>query len=118
MHYARIEGTEVMVQVKSPAEAKTAIKELRHRKKELALLRKRLVTRQKAARAKLDKEEAAALRRIKKGGLTGMATRLSRAVTDSDAEEDLSSIEADLNNIEQITHNIESCILQIEGRLL
>ncbi len=42
MRYARIEGTEVLVEVKSPAEAKAAIKELKHKKKEIALLKKRM----------------------------------------------------------------------------
>ena len=35
MRFTMIEGTEVTVKVNSPSEAKTAIKELRHRKKEV-----------------------------------------------------------------------------------
>lgn len=118
MQYAKIEGTEVMVQVKSPVEAKAAIKELRHRKKELGLLKKRLMRQQRDARTAAEKKEATQNRKIKKGGLTGMATRLSRVLKGDTHVADLSAIEADLRNLEQVAHNIESCILQMEGRLL
>ena len=118
MRYAKIEGTEVMVQVNTPVEAKDAIKELRHRKKELGLLKKRLVRQQRDAKTALEKKEANQNRKIKKGGLTGMATRLSRVLGSDPHGSDLATIENDLRNLEQVTHNIESCILQIEGRLL
>lgn len=118
MHYAKIEGTEVSVQVNTAIEAKAAIKELRHRKKELGLLKKRLVRQQRDAKAALDKKEATQSRKIKKGGLRGMATRLSRVLRTPPQEADLAVIESDLRNMELVTHNIESCILQIEGRLL
>lgn len=118
MHYAKIEGTEVMVQVNSPAEAKAAIKELRHRKKEVGLLKKRLIRQQRDARTALEKKEATQNRKIKKGGLTGMATRLSRVLKSGTHGADLTAIDGELRNLEQITHNIESCILQMEGRLL
>ncbi|MEQ1578910.1 MAG: hypothetical protein ABL894_14850 [Hyphomicrobium sp.] len=119
MKYAKIEGTEVMVHVATGLEAKAAIKELRHRKKELGLLRKRLVRQQRDARAAADRQEASQTRKIKKGGLTGMATRLSRVFKSSSAHTaDLATIESDLRNLEHVSHNIESCILQIEGRLL
>ena len=77
MKYAKIEGTEVMVHVTTPFEAKAAIKELRHRKKELGLLKKRLLRQQRDARTALEKKDVAQTKKIKKGGLTGMATRLS-----------------------------------------
>ncbi len=118
LHYAKIEGTEVMVQVNTPVEAKEAIKELRHRKKELGLLKKRLLRQQRDARTAMDKKEASQSKKIRKGGLTGMATRLSRVLTSDPHGADLATIERDLRNLEQVTHNIESCILQIEGRLL
>jgi hypothetical protein len=111
MKFAKVEGTEVMVHVNSPVEAKAAVKELRHRKKELGLLKKRLLRQQKSARTALEKKEAAQTRRIKKGGITGMATS-------DPSEKDLATIERDLSNLELVAHNIESCILQIEGRLL
>ncbi len=119
MRYAKIEGTEVMVQVNTPVEAKAAIKELRHRKKELGLLKKRLLRQQRDAQAAADKKEAAQSRKIKKGGFTSFATRVSRVFNRSPAHTaDLATIEHDLRNLEQVAHNIESCVLQIEGRLL
>jgi len=118
MQYAKIEGTEVMVQVNTPVEAKAAIKELRHRKKELGLLKKRLVRQQRDAKAAVDRKEAAQTRKIKRGGLTAIATRISRVLGGDSHETDLATIENDLRNLEHVTHNIESCILQIEGRLL
>lgn len=118
MKYAKIEGTEVMVQVNTPVEAKAAIKELRHRKKELGLLKKRLLRQQRDARTALEKKDVAQTKKIKKGGLTGMATRLSRVLKSNTQAADLTTIDRDLRNLEQVAHNIESCILQIEGRLL
>jgi hypothetical protein len=118
MKFAKIEGTEVMVHVTTPVEAKAAIKELRHRKKELGLLKKRLLRQQKDARTALEKKEAAQNKKIKKGGITGMATRLTRVLASDPHEADLSTIDKDLRNLETVAHNIESCILQIEGRLL
>ena len=119
MRYAKIEGTEVMVQVNTPLEAKAAIKELRHRKKELGLLKKRLLRQQRDAEAAAAKKEASQNRKIKKGGLTSFATRVSRVFSRTPAHAaDLTTIGSDLRNLEQVAHNIESCILQIEGRLL
>ena len=40
MQFAKITGTEVTVKVSSAAEAKSAIKELRHKKKEVGLLKR------------------------------------------------------------------------------
>ena len=118
MRYAKIEGTEVMVQVNTPVEAKAAIKELRHRKKELGLLKKRLMRQQRDATTAAERADTAHTRKVKKGGLTAMASRLTRALGSKTPAKDLAAIEADLRNTELVTHNIESCILQIEGRLL
>src|SRR5262245_2909822 len=50
MRYTKIEGTAVAVSVKSAAEAKAAVKELRHKKRELKFLRSALLRRQRTAR--------------------------------------------------------------------
>ena len=52
MRYTKIEGTAVAVSVTSAAQAKAALKELRHKKRELKFLRTALVRRQRAARTK------------------------------------------------------------------
>jgi multidrug efflux pump subunit AcrA (membrane-fusion protein) len=118
MRYARIEGTEVMVQVHSAAEAKAAIKELKHKKKELQLIRKRMLREQRSARSELDKVERAHSRNSRRGGLTGLVSRISRSVKSREPLGDLATIEADLSRAEEILHNIDSCIIQLEGRLL
>src|SRR5688572_6678304 len=52
MRYTRIDGTAVAVSVTSATEAKAAVKELRHKKRELKFLRAALVRQQRAARPK------------------------------------------------------------------
>jgi hypothetical protein len=118
MTYARIEGTEVLVEVTSSFEAKSAIKELKHRKKELGLLKKRLQKSLKANRTAVQKAEAAHDKALKKGGLKGVAARVGHAFRDKQAEDDAAAIEKDLANMDDVITNIDSCIIQIEGRLL
>jgi hypothetical protein len=52
MRFAKIEGTAVRVDVTSAEEAKAAVKELRHKRREMKFLRSALARQQKAARAK------------------------------------------------------------------
>jgi hypothetical protein len=118
MRYARIEGIEVMVQVHSADEAKAAIKELKHKKKELGLIKKRLLRQQRSARSALEKVDRAHSRSSRKGGLTGLVSRISRTVKSREPLGDLASIEAEISRTEEILHNIDSCIIQLEGRLL
>jgi uncharacterized protein (DUF305 family) len=118
MRYARIEGTEVMVQVHSAAEAKAAIKELRHKKKEIGLLKKRLIKEQRGARSELDRVERQHQKAKRKGGFRSLVSHMSRAVKAREPLRDLASIDADLARLEDVLHNIDSCIIQLEGRLL
>lgn len=118
MRYARIEGTEVMVQVHSAEEAKAAIKELRHKKKELGLVRKRMLKEQKSARTALDRLERDHNRSSRRGGLRGLVSRMSKVVKSREPLRDLATIQADLSRTDDIVHNIDSCIIQLEGRLL
>lgn len=118
MRYARIEGTEVRVEVKSPTEAKAAIKELKHKKKEIALLKKRMVRQQQQARRAVERAEEAAEREARRRGLIATLRRVSRVFKSKDEVPDVSAIERDLDQTDEILHNIESCIIQLEGRLL
>ena len=52
MRYTRIDGTAVAVSVKSATEAKAAVKELRHKKRELKFLRAALVRQERTLRPK------------------------------------------------------------------
>lgn len=118
MRFARIDGTEVLVEVKSATEAKAAIKELRHKKKELALLKRRITSQELRARRTVARAEEAAKREARRRGLFAALRRISRVFTRKKALPDLNGIRRDLEKTEEILHNIESCIIQLEGRLL
>lgn len=118
MRYARIDGTEVVVQVQSAAEAKLAIKELKHKKKEIGLIRKKMVREQVSAKRILSREEAAREREKRKRGVFATLRRVSRVFGSKKALPDVEAITMGLEQTDEILHNIESCIIQLEGRLL
>ncbi|MDX2309080.1 MAG: hypothetical protein NW216_12635 [Hyphomicrobium sp.] len=118
MRYATIEGTEVAVKVASPVEAKSAIKELRHKKKEIDLLKKRLAKELTRARARAEKAEREAERKRRQTGLFAMLRRVSTAFRSSKVGEDVPKLESDLERLEEIALNVDSCIIQLEGKLL
>jgi hypothetical protein len=118
MRYARIEGTEVMVEVHSAEEAKAAIRELRHKKKELQHARKRLVKEQKGAKAEVERVARRHSAGSRKGGVTGFVSRIRHAMSSREPLRDLALVEADLSRTDDILHHIDSCIIQLEGRLL
>lgn len=120
MRYAKIVGSEVMVQVTSAAEAKTAIKELRHKKKELAILKKRLLKEQKSSRAAFARAERERAREARARGVVASLRRVGRMIS-GEAPVDarpVDEIGSDLKQLDDIAHNIDSCIVQLEGKLL
>ncbi|MGQ0671975.1 MAG: hypothetical protein ACT4N2_03730 [Hyphomicrobium sp.] len=120
MRYARIEGTEVLVEVRSAVEAKAAIKELRHKKKELALLKKRLVKEQRTSRAAHARAERERERAARAKGVVASLRRVGRMFSAGTpvASRDPDVIGHDLRRMDDISHNIDSCIVQLEGKLL
>ena len=120
MRYAKIEGTEVKVQVNSSAEAKDAIKELKHKKKEIALIKKRLLKEERAARAAHDRADREANRITKAKGFIASMRRVGRFFSKpppvGTRAPDL--VTADIRVMDDIAHNIDSCIVQLEGKLL
>ena len=118
MRFARIDGTEVLVEVKSETEAKAAIKELKHKKKELALLKKRIARQQTRAHRTIERAEEAAAREARRRGLFATLRRVSRVFSKRTELPDVAAIERDLDRTDEILHNIDSCIIQLEGRLL
>lgn len=118
MRYARIDGTEVLVEVKSEQEAKSAIKELRHKKKELALLKRRIAKQEQRARRTVERAEEESEREARRRGLFATLRRVSRAFRKREALPDLDAIRQDLEKTDEILHNIDSCVIQLEGRLL
>jgi hypothetical protein len=118
MRFTTVEGTEVTVKVNSPAEAKLAIKELRHRKKEIGVHRRALLRMQKAAakeRARLDRADTQRSRR--RGFLATLARAVSIVSPDRPLH-DLDAIQTELNAVDDTLHNLDLCIVQIEGKLL
>ncbi len=118
MLYSKIDGTEVAVRVNTAEEAKAAIKELRHKKKEVGLLRRRLATELRRARAHEDKREREDAKSRRKPGFFSALTRLSRSFTGRGRSTDIPRLERDIHHLEEILHNIDSCIIQLEGKLL
>lgn len=120
MRYAKIVGTEVMVEVTSAAEAKAAIKELKHKKKELALLKKRLVKEHKSARTAHDRAEKERLREARQKGVVASLKRVGRMLSGPEPVEARhpNDIGTEIRQMDDIAHNIDSCIVQLEGKLL
>jgi ABC-type histidine transport system ATPase subunit len=120
MRFAKIDGTDVRVQVNSAAEAKEAIKELKHKKKELALLKKRLIKEERASRSAHDRAERETQRIAKARGFMASVRRVGRLFRKPapiDAREP-ELVAADIRVMDDIAHNIDSCIVQLEGKLL
>ena len=118
MRFTTIEGTDVTVQVTSPADAKRAIKELRHRKKEVGLHRRALLRQQKVAQKEQVRSERATAERARRRGVIASMTRMASVFRKEKPLYDLSSIEQELQMADDVMHNIDECILQIEGKLL
>ncbi len=122
MRYTKIDGTAVAVSVTSPAEAKAALKELRHKKRELKFLRTALARRQRTARTKqsTSKPRRSLLRRFF-AGLGWLIASLFEVATVARAERrarDPAEIERELQRIDETLHNIEGCTLQLQGKML
>ena len=122
MRYVKIDGTAVGVTVASATEAKAALKELRHKKREIRFLRGALLRRQKAARPEPSKRKrpVSLLRRLWRG-VRALAAALIDVATVSRSERKKRSpaeIERELEWTQEVLHNIEGCILQLEGKLL
>ena len=123
MRYTKIEGTAVAVSVTSAAQAKAALKELRHKKRELKFLRTALVRRQRAARTKqssASKPRRSLVRRFFAGvgwlimSLFEVAT-VARAERRARSRGDRAGAAAQLD---ETLHNIEGCTLQLQGKML
>lgn len=125
MRYTKIDGTAVAVSVASAAEAKAALKELRHKKRELKFLRSALARRLKAARgsekAATSKKARHSLPRRILGRLWRFIAWLIELATVTKQERRARSpaeMERELHRIDETLHNIDGCILQLEGKML
>jgi hypothetical protein len=121
MKFAVIEGTEVRVTVATLAEAKIAVKEMKHKKRELALLKRVLTAQHRSARDREARTRPVSVwAKVRKGigrgfwSLLGMASETVRRQRRRSAEE----IARDLEAVTATTINLDHAILQIQGRML
>jgi hypothetical protein len=124
MRHTKIEGTAVAVSVRSAAEAKAAVKELRHKKRELKFLRAALARRLRALRPRSGRKGRHAERSLLSRTLSGIGWLVSGLVEaatvprDERRARDPDEVEREIHTIDEILHNIEGCILQLQGKLL
>jgi hypothetical protein len=124
MRYTKIDGTAVAVSVRSAAEAKAAVKELRHKKRELKFLRAALARRLRTLRPRPGRRGSRAERSLlglTVSGIGWLVAGLVEAATVPRAERrarNPDEIEREIHAIDETLHNIEGCILQLQGKLL
>lgn len=121
--YVQIDGTSVTASVDTADEARIAVKELRHKKRELTHVKRGLLRRKKAAEA-----VAARARRKRAAKPKGFFAK-ARATFDfvaslpgafgrANTMMDLPDIERELKRTDETLHNVDTVLLQIEGKLL
>lgn len=120
--FMKIEGTEVSVRVNSSAEARTALKELAHKKKELNHLKRALLRRQKSLRKRQERSKRPASWAWKifdpKKKLVQAATAVIDVFRPKRVQMDAAQVTQELRQIDETMHSIDSCKLQIEGKLI
>jgi len=120
--YVTFEGTSVVLAPRSTDEAKKALKELRHKKKEFAWVKRTLLRQKKAAEARAARATRKKARKktwwTRLRRLFDMLTAVPRLFTRARANIDIVDIERECKRIDEIQHNIDSAILQVEGKLL
>ena len=123
MRFSKIDGTTVSVDVTSAAEAKAALKELRHKKRELKFLRGALAKQLKSAKpkraskAKPPKSGLATFIDDVRWGLSAMVESKPEPAKPA-RKPTLAEIERELKRLDETLHNIDGCILQLQGKLL
>src|SRR5262249_19232489 len=118
--YVTFEGTSVVLAPRSAEEAKKALKELRHKKREFPWIKRSLLRQKKAAEARALRATRARrktwLTRLR--SLVHALTAIPRLFTRVRANIDVADIDRECRRIDDIQHNIDSAILQVEGKML
>jgi hypothetical protein len=125
MRFTKIDGTTVAVDVTSAVEAKAALKELRHKKRELKFLRGTLAKQHKSAKPKRARKPppeksglAVFLDDVKWGIAAMLDPKPAQAQPQPPRKPTLAEIEREIKSLDEILHNIDGCILQLQGKLL
>lgn len=120
--FARIEGRQVSVSVSSPDEAKLALKELRHKKRELLLWKRGLVKeRKRAAQGSTRRGERAGFwQRLlqRKKGIFGGLMGFYRYFAKRRVVRKIEHLDKELEHLDELIHKLDDCVLQVQGRLL
>ena len=120
--YVKIEGTTVVLAPRSAEEAKKALKELRHKKREFAWVKRSLLRQKKAAEARALRATRRKSRKkswlMRLRGLIDVLTAVPRLFTRVRANLNVADIERECLKIDEVQHNLDSAILQVEARLL
>jgi hypothetical protein len=120
--YVTFEGTSVVLAPGSAEEAKKALKELRHKKREFAWLKRSLLRQKKVAEARAARATRRKARKkswlTRLRGFVDMLTAVPRLFARARANIDVADIDRECRKIDEIQHNIDSAILQVEGKLL
>ena len=123
MRFAKIEGTTVSVDVTSAVEAKAALKELRHKKRELKFLRGALAKQHKKARPKRGSKPKPPKSGFEtflddvRWGIAAMVETKPKPAQPA-RKPTPAEIEREIKSLDEILHNIEGCILLLQGKLL
>lgn len=117
LRYATIEGTKVSVHVSSAVEAKAALKELKHKRKELlfakrGLQRERTTIERAARKPKPSKFALGRLWQRFKAARNSVA-RVASSTTRTPAV-----IDREISALDETVFNLDSCLLQLQGKLL
>jgi hypothetical protein len=109
---------ELRVSVRTVAEAKIAIKELKLKKKEYALVKREITQRQKQIRAEYTDSVRQRGSKFSGGGSIGRLVRTVQTINrDTDRRtlaQELAPLEEQKNAVEAITNEIDQAILQVE----
>jgi hypothetical protein len=120
--YVKIEGTTVVLAPRSAEEAKKALKELRHKKREFAWVKRSLLRQKKAAEARAlratRRKSRKKSRLMRLRGLIDVLTAVPRLFTRARTNLNVADIERECLKIDEVQHNLDSAILQVEARLL
>ena len=120
--YVKFEGTTVVLAPRSAEEAKKALKELRHKKREFAWVKRSLLRQKKAAEARAlratRRKSRNKSRLMRLRGLIDVLTAVPRLFTRARTNLNVADIERECLKIDEVQHNLDSAILQVEARLL